>query len=51
VLALARDEAVAVIRYALARDGGDAHDSGDGIMLRFRLAPTPTRTASVDHPP
>jgi hypothetical protein len=37
-LDLDRGEAVEVMRFALARDGGDARDAGDRLVLQFRLA-------------
>nr|HEX4313906.1 hypothetical protein [Kofleriaceae bacterium] len=39
---VARADALALIRFAMVRDGGDAHDGSDGVVLRFTPA-TPAR--------
>jgi hypothetical protein len=38
---LVRADAIAVMTFALGRDGGEVRDGGNGVVMRFRLAAQP----------
>jgi hypothetical protein len=38
---LSRADAIALMTFALGRDGGDARDGGNGVVLRFKLVAQP----------